>query len=34
MFLFRLTTGSAVLLEDIKSCRMVSDDKCVLCDSE
>ena len=31
--LFRLRTGSAGLLEDKKSCRMVSDKRCVMCDS-
>ena len=34
MVFFRLRTGSAVLLEDMKSCKMVSDEWCVLCDSE
>ena len=32
-FLFRLRTGSAVLLENMKSCKMVTDEMCVLCDS-
>ena len=31
--LFRLRTGSAGLLEDKKRCRMVSDERCVMCDS-
>ena len=31
--LFKLKTGSAGLLEDKKICRMVSDEKCVMCDS-
>ena len=31
--LFRLRTGSAGLLEDKKSCRMVSDERRVMCDS-
>ena len=31
--LFRLRTGSAGLLEDKKRCRMVSDERCVICDS-
>ena len=30
--LFRLRTGSAGLLEDKKRCRVVSDEKCVMCD--
>ena len=33
MRLFRLRTGSAGLLEDKKRCRMVSDERCVMCDS-
>ena len=31
--LFKLRTGSAGLLEDKKSCRMVSDERGVMCDS-
>ena len=31
--LFRLRTGSAGLLEDKKRCRIVSDERCVMCDS-
>ena len=31
--LFRLKTGSAGLLEDTKICRMISDGRCVMCDS-
>ena len=31
--LFRLRTGSAELLEDNKRCRIVSDERCVMCDS-
>ena len=31
--LFRLRTGSAGLLEDKKRYRMVSDERCVMCDS-
>ena len=31
--LFRLKTCSAGLLEDKTRCRMVSDEKCVMCDS-
>ena len=31
--LFRLRTSSAVLLEDKKRCRMVRDERCVICDS-
>ena len=31
--LFRMSTGSAGLLEDKKRCRMVSDESCVMCDS-
>ena len=31
--LFWLRTGSAGLLEDKKRCRMVSDERCVICDS-
>ena len=31
--LFRLRTGSFGLLEDKKRCRMVSDERCVICDS-
>ena len=31
--LFRLRTGSAELLEDKKRSRMVSDKRCVMCDS-
>ena len=34
MFLFRLRTGSDALLEDKKRCRMISDERCVLCDSK
>ena len=30
--LFRLRTGSAGLLEDKNSCRMVSDERFVMCD--
>ena len=30
--LFRLRTGSAGLLEDKKRCRMLSDERCVMCD--
>ena len=30
--LFRLRSGSAGLLEDKKRCRMVSDERCVMCD--
>ena len=31
--LFRLRTVSVGLLEDKKRCRMVSDERCVMCDS-
>ena len=31
--LFRLRTGSAGLLEYKKCCRIVSDERCVMCDS-
>ena len=31
--LFRLMTGSAVLLEDEKRCRMVRNERCVMCNS-
>ena len=31
--LFRMRTGSGGLLEDKKSCRMASDERCVMCDS-
>ena len=31
--LFRLRTGSAGLMEDKKRCRMVTDERCVMCDS-
>ena len=31
--LFRLRTSSAGLLADKKRCRMVSDERCVMCDS-
>ena len=31
--LFRLRNGLAELLEDKKRCRMVSDDRCVMCDN-
>ena len=31
--LFRLRSGSALLLEDKKICRMVSDERCVMNDS-
>ena len=31
--LFKLRTGSAGLLEDKKRCRVVSDERCVMCDS-
>ena len=31
--LFRLRTGSATLLEIKKRCRIVSDKRCVMCDS-
>ena len=31
--MFRLRTGSAWLLEDKKRCRMVSDERCEICDS-
>ena len=31
--LFRLRFGSAGLLKDKKRCRMVSDKRCVMCDS-
>ena len=29
----RLRTGSALSLEDKKRCRVVSDERCVMCDS-
>ena len=32
MLLFKLRTGSAWLLEDKKRCRMVNDERCVMCD--
>ena len=31
--LFRLRTGSAVLLEDKKRCKMIIDERCVMCES-
>lgn len=31
--MFRLRTGSAGLLVDKKRCRMVSDERCIMCDS-
>ena len=32
--LFRLNTGSDGLLEDNKTCRMVCDEMCVICDAK
>ena len=31
--LFRLRSGSAGLLEDKKRCRIVSDERCIICDN-
>ena len=31
--LFRLRTGSAGLLEDKKRCKMITDERCVRCES-